>query len=418
MSVTPPPLPATRALRPSAGLQRLPWLDAVRGVALAGIGLMNVEWFTRPFQELGMGPTADMHGTERMLSWAVMALVQGKFWVLFALLFGVGIGLQQERLQQAGIVPTAVLLRRLGLLLAIGIAHAVLLWPGDILHTYALAGAVLLLWPVAHPQQQALLGAALYGGVALLLVASGVLMPMIEPGNAWWDGLEAGGESAAAVYATGTYADVTGQRLRDLAEALSYEIVLLPMAAGVVLLGRGLLRSGWVLPDADAGRAATPAWPWWAALAGVALTALGMRWAIRAGDDMNVMIVASAIISLGALPLALGYLAVLRWLWTTAAGRFVLMPFTGLGRMALTHYLGQSLLLGYLFYGYGLGWWGQIGRAGQLLIVLVIVAMQMAISALWLLLFQQGPVEWLWRWVTYGRRPPLLRTRAVSVGRP
>ena len=84
MSTTPPLLPATQAMRPSEVVQRLPWLDAVRGVALAGIGLMNVEWFTRPFEELGMGPTADMHGAERMLSWAVMAVVQGKFWVLFA----------------------------------------------------------------------------------------------------------------------------------------------------------------------------------------------------------------------------------------------------------------------------------------------------------------------------------------------
>lgn len=423
MSVTPPPLPATQAMRPSEGVQRLPWLDAVRGVALAGIGLMNVEWFTRPFEELGMGPTADMHGAERMLSWAVMALVQGKFWVLFALLFGIGFTLQQDRLRQAGIIPTALLLRRLGVLFAIGVAHAVLLWPGDILHTYAVAGALLLLWPAMAPRVQALLGVTLYAGVALLLLAGGVMLLTADPHAEWWEPMQTNAAAAATVYATGTYAEVTLQRLRDGMDMLSYEVLLLPMALATFLLGRALLQSGWLPTGADVNRAganravvnqAGSVWPWGTGLAGVFLTALGMWVAIRAGNDVNRIIISSAIVTLGALPLALCYLAVLRWLWSTAAGRLVLKPFGGLGRMALTHYLGQSLLLSCLFYGYGLGWWGQIGRGGQLLIVLVIVAVQMAISALWLLWFRHGPIEWLWRWATYGRRPPLLRARSSS----
>ena len=147
---------------------------------------MNVEWFTRPFQELGTGPAADAQGAERVLSWAVVALVQGKFWVLFALLFGIGFTLQQQRLQQAGIRPTPLLLRRLLVLFAIGIAHALLLWPGDILHTYALAGALLLAWPAMTPRMQLLLSAAAYIAMALLVLAGGVLLMVADPAGDWW----------------------------------------------------------------------------------------------------------------------------------------------------------------------------------------------------------------------------------------
>lgn len=410
MSLAPPPLPAGPRLQPSEGPQRGPWLDAVRGVALAGIGLMNVEWFTRPFQELGMGPAADAQGAERVLSWAVVALVQGKFWVLFALLFGIGFTLQQQRLQQAGIRPTPLLLRRLLMLFAIGIAHALLLWPGDILHTYALAGALLLAWPAMTPRMQLLLGAAAYIAMALLALAGGVVLMVADPAGDWWQAVQIDAAAAAAVYATGTYGDVTGQRLRDLVQLLSYEVLLLPMAFGAFLLGRALLQTGNLPSDAHANRAA-PTWLWVAGLVGVVATAAGVWQMIRAGDDINRIIVASAIVSLGALPLALGYLAVLRGLWGTAAGRWVLQPFRSYGRMALTHYLMQSLLFGLFFYGYGLGWWGRMDRSAQLLVVLIVVGLQMAFGAAWLALFRHGPLEWLWRWATYGQRPPLRRLR-------
>jgi len=99
--------------------------------------------------------------------------------------------------------------------------------------------------------------------------------------------------------------------------------------------------------------------------------------------------------------------------WTSGAGARVLGVFAPVGRMALTHYLGQSLVCSLLFYGYGLGLFGTLGRAAQTGIVLGVFALQIAISHAWLSHHRYGPMEWTWRWLTYGRRPGWRRIPAL-----
>src|SRR5690606_37350633 len=135
-----------------AGLQgpldparRIAVLDVLRGFALLGILLMNIEFFTRPLQGIALGFDPSLEGADYVAGWSVMAFVQGKFWTLFSLLFGIGFALMLERAEAAGARFAGTYARRLLALLPIGLAHALLLWAGDILVPYALAGLLLLL---------------------------------------------------------------------------------------------------------------------------------------------------------------------------------------------------------------------------------------------------------------------------------
>ena len=105
----------------------------------------------------------------------------------------------------------------------------------------------------------------------------------------------------------------------------------------------------------------------------------------------------------GNLPACLGYIGVLVLLWHGRA-RAILAPLALAGRMALTNYIGQSVIGTLFFYGYGFSHWG-MGRALQLVFVLVVFALQVLFSRWWLAHFRYGPLEWLWRWATYGQRP-------------
>lgn len=397
---------------PVAAGQRIEALDVVRGVALLGIFLMNIEWFTRPLQENGSGLDPSAQGVDRLAAWLVYVFVQGKFWVLFALLFGTGHAVMATRAgDQARFRRTWT--RRCATLLVFGILHALLLWPGDILAIYAVAGFALL--ALGDPGQRLRLwaGVGVCLGLGVLTVLGGWLLSTM-PGDAegmagFGSGLRAEGDAAAAVYASGSYAAVVQQRASDFVSlALQSSVTVVPMALSLFLLGGWLLRSG-RLHDVSAHRAWFARLAGWTLPTGLFLAALSLA----VGDRFDVvtqtgpMTVAAGLMLLASLPMALAYLALLvlglclpgtsRWLaWLAPAGR-----------MALTHYLLQSLLASSLFYGYGLGLWGELGRAAQVVLVLAIFALQAVASHWWLARYRFGPMEWLWRWASYGTRPPM-----------
>jgi uncharacterized protein len=274
----------------------------------------------------------------------------------------------------------------------------VLLWSGDILHSYALAALLLLLARGMQPAAQLSLGLAIYLGMTLLATVGGIVTAGVK---ALPNGEDASAEAAAAaaqVYAHGDYLAITAQRVRDfVSELLVHDIDIVPMAFSVFLCGAWLVRSGRI-GDVVAHVAFFRA----LALVGVAVGAvfgvvmLSGPQAIAGGMHMA-----------SSLALAFGYLGIIAWMLARpATARFVawLAP---VGRMALSNYLLQSLLASAIFYGYGLGMWGRIGRGNQVLLVVLIFAAQALLSRWWLSRYRFGPAEWLWRWGTYGRRPAM-----------
>jgi len=405
------------ALGPVPTGERLEVMDVLRGIALLGVFAMNIEWFNRPMQQMGSGIPADATGLDHAVAWFVHVFVAGKFWTMFSLLFGMGFVLMSGRIAGAGLSVERVYLRRMAALLLFGAAHIVLLWPGDILHTYAIAGAILMAMRAVAPKWQLITGLLLYAGIAafyLLFAAMMFVLPeaMLAEMSA---PLAESASRATAVYPGGGFGAVLVQRVGDYAQiGLMGQTMMVPMVLGVFLVGSWLMSGGWLQAPAVHRRF------WWRLLAialppGLVFTALavnvGTTFTLGAMDARGIL--AQGLMLCGALPMSLAYVALIVLAWTSGAGARVLGVFAPAGRMALTHYLGQSLVCSLLFYGYGFGLFGEFGRAAQTGIVLGVFALQIAVSHVWLTHHRYGPMEWTWRWLTYGRRPGWRRIPAL-----
>ncbi len=402
---------------PVTARERIVVLDVLRGFALLGIFLMNIEWFSRPMQEMGHGIDPAAGGPDYWSAWAVYAFVQGKFWVLFSLLFGMGFVVMSTRGAQSGGFNRTYL-RRCLVLLGFGVAHALLMWPGDILHAYAVAGLVLLAFATAGSRALFWTGLLGYLAMAAFILFNGVVLSFVSfeaIGMGDYLGqMEADAARAATVYSDGSFLEATAQRARDLATLIVQgDMLVVPMAFSVFLLGAWLVRSGRI----DDIAAQRPFFVRMALLclpAGLLLTAGGLALGVSfTNDELGRAAVAMSVMSLGALPLSLGYMALVVLGMGVPGLSRVLSWLAPAGRMALTNYLMQSLVASLLFFGYGFGLWGQVGRAGQVGIVLAVFVAQVVLSRWWLSRFRFGPLEWLWRWLTYGRRPAM---RIVAAG--
>lgn len=224
---SPAPAPATFA--PLAGEQRIEALDVVRGFALLGIFLMNIEWFNRPISTMGQGMPRGLTGVDWLASWFVTYFVQGKFWMIFSLLFGMGFAVMLVRAERAGRPFIRVYLRRILALAVFGAVHYIYLWEGDILFSYAVAalGLLIVLYGKARP---IIIGCAILVGLGLIADA--------EPFFAIVGGLAAMG--LFALYLRGT-------------KRLSWRGISMPLFSFLLLLAGTLVSISavvlWLLPD-------------------------------------------------------------------------------------------------------------------------------------------------------------------------
>ena len=400
--------------KPTAAGERIELLDALRAWALLGIFLVNLPWFTRPWQEFDRGILPGLESLDYAAAWGLHIFVAGKFWILFSILFGAGFALMAERAAAAG-ASTRPYVRRMLVLLVLGVAHALLLWVGDILHTYAVAGLLMLAFRGLAPRGQLVAGLLMFSAVAALSLLTALAL-MAMPADALANlraestAQTVAGLQAGAIYAGDGFAAVSAQRLADFSSLVSMNVLIVPMALSMFLIGSWLLRSG-LLRDVAAHRhfllkltaACLPL--------GLGLTLWSASIGVTYPDGMvdAHSVFAATLHQLGALPLSLAYLGLASLAWQSHVGQRMLAAVAPAGRMALTNYLGQSLLASLVFYGYGLAMWGRIPPAGLVVLALVVFALQVLASRWWLQRYRFGPLEWLWRWLTYGTRPALRR---------
>ncbi|QWP76305.1 DUF418 domain-containing protein [Lysobacter sp. K5869] len=404
------PPTASIELAPVPASERIAALDALRGLALLGILLSNVSGFAGPLLELHDGIDPALRGGDYAWSAFVYIAIRDKAWTLFALLFGMGFATMLGRAQTAGRGFAAIYLRRSVGLLAIGLIHAWLIWAGDILVTYALCAFALLALQRWSAERWVALGGALYAsGIGfMLLIAALLAVPGVAMGGAE-DLAAAQAERAVeiAAYARGDFAAATAQRLSFFFEAtVPGWTVMLPLTLGLFLIGAGIARGG-ALADAGAYRAQWRTAIAWGVALGVASTVASV--ALDPAPAMAVFgatsVLAQTLHTASGLPLALAAIGAVA-LRLRDGARWPLR-FAPAGRMALTHYLAQSLIATWALYGHGLGQWGRWSYSELILAALALFAAQMAFSAWWLRRFRFGPVEWLWRAFTYGRWPAL-----------
>jgi uncharacterized protein len=407
----------TRLQAPVPPGERYAIIDIVRGFALFGVLLSNMV-LTTQFLALpdSVREGLSTAGLDTAVLFLIDTLVTDKFFTLFSMLFGLGFALQLHRAASRSVNVLPTYARRLAILFLIGCLHGSFLFFGDVLHIYALLGFVLILF--AGRSDRVVLGWAL--GIA----AVGASIPFFEwlaTVRAWeYPHLFGAQISAAEMYealASGSYLDVLRLNweihLLDYGQpgfggwiGTWYVDILWRFMLGFVI-GRVMLVQGTRFHGGRVGR-----WlPWTLAigLVGNALMSARLDYQAWSVDSGLVNALLSAVNEVWVLALAVSYVGVLTLVYRRPGWDRVVGLLAPVGRMALTNYVAQSAFMMLLFYGLGFGLLGKAGAMGCLLASLGIFAIQIALSRWWLDRFRFGPLEWMWRSLTYGKRQPLSR---------
>lgn len=388
-------------------------IDALRGFALLGILLVNAGSFASTYFGVDVPDPAFSRPVDHAVRWLVSLVFETKFYLLFSLLFGYSFALQMDSAARAGSAFVPRFMRRLGGLALLGLAHAWLLFAGDILLTYAILGLVLLALRGLRPSTAVALALALllastagWGLLAWLLAHAPLAeLPVAE--------LHAKAQQAAQAYRA-SVVDAVAQRGRDMAEGAWFVLAFVqaPCALAMFLLGLAAQRSGFLVRVAQQPERLRR----WV-VACLPLGAAGALFYASAQGSTGVRLpehvgLAALAVDLGTAPL-LTFVYVAGLLWALRSGRAghrlgaLLAP---AGRMALSNYLLQSVVGALVFTAYGLALVGRVAPWQVVVGALALYAAQLALSRRWMATHAYGPAEWLLRAFTLWQRPAWRRT--------
>ena len=389
------PVPA-----PIAATERIQEIDIIRGFALFGVLWLNLvaqSYILVPagtYEDLAsaqldavIGPIADL-------------LVSDKAMALFSLLFGYGFAMILRRLESRGVDAGPIFLRRTAILFAIGIIHIWFVWFGDILHVYALMGFVLFL--TRNWSNRSLLIVGLF----LALLSKGaveiVLQILYDEPFPWWSTYDVAAARHYAVLQGSSYTAYVGELWWASWETMwgmpSY-IHYCATALGRFMLGAWIFRQGWLQTTSTL----RPEFRRWALIligGGVALTFVGFGL-----ENVNDAI-AYSFSPFPQLALALGYGAAIVVLCQSDRFRRGMAGVAAVGRTALTNYLLQSLLYVFVLFGFGFGLLNILGATLCFVLAASFFILQVWASRWWVERFRFGPMEWVWRSLTYGEPQP------------
>jgi uncharacterized protein len=444
-------LPSRERAQPASADERISAVDVLRGVAVLGILLINVEDFGLLHSNKSaagtewVGVYVPAHFSHLALAgWVAMrALFEGKMRAIFSMLFGAGVVLLTSRLERRsdGTRVADIYYRRTLWLLAIGVAHAYLLWEGDILYSYAMCGLFLFPFRRLAPRRLILLGALALAvslpraaavavhradlraraAAASAARASGqTLTPAQDEAISDWEEITDDYQPDAATlrgieadYHAG-YGHLFLRRARLVRYVESSDLYGWAFLDGIgmMLMGMGLLQLG-VFGAARSTRfyAGMIALGYGVGLPLAAAASYGFY--VNRFDPVKIVWLTAAY-DPARIAVGFGHIGVVMLIVKSSRLPWFTRTLADVGRMALTSYLGATLICTTLFNGYGLGLFGTLRRHQLYLVVLAIWTAQLAFSRLWLRRFHFGPVEWLWRSLTYWRRQPFLRSHGVS----
>ncbi|MFH8447615.1 DUF418 domain-containing protein [Streptomyces fungicidicus] len=388
----------TETQRPRTSTRLLD-VDALRGFALFGILVVNLAYFASgyPFHLV----TDPAHGSwlDDSVEFGVRLLFEMKFYLLFSFLFGYSFTLQLSAAGTAGANFTARFVRRLGGLFVLGGLHAVLLFQGDILTTYALLGLVLLAVHRIRPRTAVIAAGAIVGVMAAGMAVAALAGVELVTDQ---DAALAGGRASTDALAGGL-GSVIGEHLRSLPTMAGSLAVQGPLALAAFLVGlaagrRKLLADGIGRHTVALRRLELAGYP--IGLAGALVFAICGGTASPAGLAASIL-TAPVLVS--------AYVATLLRVFATPRGSRLARALAPAGRMALSNYLGQSLLGVLIFTGVGLGLTGDTPPTVVPVVAVGIFAVQLELSRRWLARYRYGPAEWVLRAVTNAERPRMRR---------
>jgi uncharacterized protein len=397
--------------------ERIVFIDVLRGVALFGILAANMRAFFAPLDCYGNIGVL-FHSRADVLAQAFIdAFIQGKFISIFSFLFGMGFAIQMSRAEARGARFMGFYPRRLLALALFGLIHGVLIWAGDVLLTYAFSGAILLLF--RKRQQKTLLWWA--GGIfALPIVVSTIFLavyfsrfrrPWMNPKPPDMAKLYA----VINIYAHGTVRQILAQNWVEWKQELPVTLFAI-YAAALFLLGMWVWRAG-IVPRLEEYKPVLRRVCAWCIPVGLILSIfVAIVKAVVPPGTVSLWGWLAGILWLpGSHILSAGYVSGLALLFMREDWRRLLLPFAAVGRMALTNYLMQSVLCTLFFYHYTTGLYGRIGPALGLVPTVLLYGAQVGASNWWLTRYRFGPMEWLWRGMTYGKFPSMRREASAPV---
>ena len=404
-------------LDPLLKSDRIVSLDIIRAMALFGVLLMNFPDFSGADAMEALGRPLLQGKMDTALKATFSILVHGKAMGCFAMLFGIGLFIQFERASAKGIRPIPFAMRRLGSLFLLGVVHYICIWDGDILALYALVGCSLLLFLKAKPKIYllAIVAFLTYTKFIPVIVSHLHLDPRLDL-RFWSENIFRNGYAIYGNQAWMACAKWRASQWHSLYMVAQY-LYVVPYILPYFLVGA--LFWGMGLPKEPRIHAATLRRLFHGTLW------LGLALCLAKADPFQVIpkIWKDAYSGIpwglaglfGNFALAVGYftgmlLALANPVWLR---RF--QGFAPMGRMALTNYLSQSLILTWAFYHHGLGLWGKVAPTLALFIILAFYLLQIAWSRWWLARFKFGPAEWLWRSMTYGAWQPFRVQAAPQV---
>ncbi|MGH9793893.1 MAG: DUF418 domain-containing protein [Candidatus Acidiferrales bacterium] len=417
------------AAGPTTASERIELLDVLRGFALFGVLTANLVWVATDFA-VTPAQMAELNSVpvDTVATYLVDFFIDWKFYTLFSFLFGLGFAVQMSRAAERGRNGKRIYLRRLTVLLGIGVLHSVFVWYGDVLHQYALLGFLLLACRNASTKKLLLVSATLI--LLSQTVVSGwphlkrLLVPVETAGSAETSAPDAVRVQSFQVFTHGSYPAVVREHLRRYFGGFwgsGFAFLFLTAIFGKFLLGL-LAGRHRILHDPEQHLTFFRRMLTWGLTIGVLGNAVFVWhfWLER----NHVMEKSSApvlstlwITDVGLVAMTAFYVSAITLLFRHPAWRARLRILAPVGQMALTNYLTHSIFYVLLFYGYGagLGLLGKIGAAGCLLLAIVIFGAQIVFSRWWLSRFAFGPTEWLWRSLTYGKVQSMaLRPLAAS----
>ena len=399
---------------PMALQSRLLNIDIIRGIALLGILLMNIQAFSMNFSAYS-NPTSfgDLSGINFYVYYFSHIFADQKFMTIFSVLFGVGIVLMAENIERKGGSPGKIHYKRMFILAIFGLLHAYLLWFGDILFPYALAG--MIAYTARKKSVRFLLITAFLsiGFCSLVMYLISFAIPMMEEADlqnmlAMWAPTQEMIDKDILV----NQASWLGQmEHRNFMASKMQTNVLFYMfrIVGLMMIGMALFKL-----DFFGKRFSNKS----LAISAVITLALGLLLSITgnqanfdSGWGLDSMMSGIQPNYWGSILMAYSYMSLLIVFCRSSALMKLKNLFANVGKMALTNYLSHTLICGFIFYGWGLGYYGSFERSDMLLVVLGVWTFQLFFSSFWMARYQFGPFEWLWRSMTYGKRQPLKITQ-------
>ncbi len=364
-------------------------LDVIRGIALLGIAMLNALLIAYPqhfYMPLGF-PL--LNQVDKSVELTLMFLVRTSFYPIFSFLFGAGFALQYSKFQSGS---KHYFIRRFSLLLFIGCLHGCFVWMGDILALYAITGLLLLFLVRLNTNKKLILA------IVLILIAFLATRYGVQFALQWWP-LDLSLNQLLDVYANGSFWEITQLRSYEFFYFGAISLVYtLPQVLGLFLLGMVAVESGFFRYKVSFKALAIVFFSF-------ALFKLPRIYFAAFGENPALWRHVAIIFGGPALG-GLYVLGIMKGL-QGARAYAALTIFTDVGRMALTNYLSQSIVLTTVFYGYGFGQYATWGSLDIVLLALSLFVLQLGFSNIWLQNFNYGPFEWLWRCFSYGRWLPI-----------